>query len=110
VGQVIHRAWKLGATFDAWTEHFHYETWLRAFADSGLEPGFYARRQRSPDELLPWNHIDVGLTPAFLEREYRCAIECKNTPDCRFSECSACGLQRWYPECQQKLKRASSAE
>jgi radical SAM family uncharacterized protein len=104
LGKVIYRAWKLGARFDAWSEHFNYETWARAFAESGLDPAFYARRQRSLDELLPWSHIDVGLTPAFLKHEYRCAMECRDTPDCRFSECSACGLQRWYPECQRKFQ------
>ncbi len=103
-GQVIYRAWKLGARFDAWSEHFNFGTWERAFAESGLHPDFYARRQRPLDELLPWSHIDVGLTPAFLKHEYRCAMECLDTPDCRLSECSACGLQRWYPECQRKFE------
>ena len=102
LGRVIHRAWKLGSTFDAWNEHFNYENWLRAFIESGLEPGFYAQRQRTLDELLPWAHIDVGVSAAFLKREYQRAIEGRETTDCRHNACSACGLQYWHPSCQQK--------
>jgi len=102
LGKVIYRAWQLGCTFDAWSERFNYENWLRAFSESGLEPGFYARRQRSLDELLPWAHIDIGVTAAFLKQEYQRALEGKETPDCRYQVCNACGLERWQPNCQQK--------
>ena len=95
LGKVIYHAWKLGSTFDAWDEHFNYENWLDAFAKSGLEPGFYAQRERPLDELLPWAHIDVGVTTAFLKREYQRALEGEATPDCRDKSCNACGLERW---------------
>jgi len=75
LGRVIYLAWKAGATFDAWDEHFNYQKWLDAFNQSGLEPGFYAHRQRSFDELLPWSHIDVGVSPAFLKREYQRSLK-----------------------------------
>ncbi|MFC1993417.1 TIGR03960 family B12-binding radical SAM protein [Chloroflexota bacterium] len=104
LGKVIHRVWQLGATFDAWNERFDYEIWLRAFDESELDPGFYAQRQRSLDELLPWSHIDAGITTAFLKREYQRALEGKETPDCRHQSCNACGLERWQPDCQQKLQ------
>ena len=104
LGKVIYHAWKLGSIFDAWNEHFNYENWLRAFAESGLEPGFYARRQRTPDELLPWAHIDVGVTAAFLKREYQRAMQGRETPDCRHNACIACGLERQHPTCQQKYQ------
>lgn len=107
LGQVIYRAWKLGAIFDAWNEHFNYENWRRAFAESGLEPGFYAHRERSLDEPLPWAHIDTGVTPAFLKREYRKALAGKETPDCRYDACRACGLQFKHPACQQKRQAKS---
>ncbi|OGO23489.1 MAG: B12-binding domain-containing radical SAM protein [Chloroflexi bacterium RBG_16_50_9] len=100
-GKVIRRAWELGCKFDAWSEHFDYEKWLRAFADAGLDPGFYAHRERSLDEVLPWSHIDVGVTDAFLKREYRRARQGKETADCRQASCNACGLEQ-HPECQQK--------
>jgi len=107
LGAVIYRAWQRGATFDAWSEHFDYEKWLRAFAEAGLEPTFYAQRERPPDELLPWSHIDVGLTTAFLKREYQHALNGKETPDCRLKACNACGLERRQPACQQRLRELS---
>ena len=102
LGKVIYRAWQLGSTFDSWNEHFNYQNWLRAFDESRLEPSFYAHRQRPLDELLPWAHIDAGVTATFLKQEYQRAIDGKETPDCRYEACNACGLQRWQPDCQQK--------
>ena len=107
LGKVIYRAWQLGSTFDAWNEYFNYENWLRAFNESGLEPGFYAHRERPLDEPLPWAHIDVGVTTAFLKREYQRAIDGRETPDCRNTTCNACGLERWQPDCQQKHREIS---
>ena len=103
LGRVIHRAWELGSTFDAWDECFKYENWARAFSEAGLTPGFYARRQRSLDEVMPWAHINVGVTQAFLKQELERAMNGKITSDCRYGNCNACGLERWQPPCQQKL-------
>jgi len=103
LGKVIYRAWKSGSVFDAWNECFRYENWLKAFAESGLDPAFYAQRERSLDELLPWAHIDIGVPVNFLKREYEQALVGRETPDCRFGACNVCGLQRWYAPCQQKF-------
>ncbi|MDO8567905.1 MAG: TIGR03960 family B12-binding radical SAM protein [Dehalococcoidales bacterium] len=103
VGKVIYGAWKLGCSFDAWSERFNYDGWLRAFAEAGLNPDFYARRERPLDEVLPWSHIDAGVTPGFLKREYERAQKGETTADCRYESCSACGLQKEAP-CQEKLK------
>jgi radical SAM family uncharacterized protein len=108
LGKVIYGAWKSGSTFDAWDEHFDYQRWLRAFDENGLEPDFYARRERPLDEPLPWAHIDAGVTSAFLKREYQRAVEGKETPDCRYQSCTACGLERWQTDCQQKHQRLSA--
>jgi len=102
LAKVIYSAWQLGCTFDAWSERFDYGKWLRAFEDSGLDPAFYAHRQRSLDEELPWAHIDVGLSTAFLKREYEHTFRGKVTEDCRYGKCTACGLERWHPACQRK--------
>jgi len=110
LGKVIYRAWQLGSTFDAWDERFNYENWLRAFEESGLEPGFYAQRECSLDERLPWAHIDVGVTPAFLKQEYQRAIDGIETPDCRYEICNACGLEHWLPECQQKYQELTRSK
>lgn len=103
LGKVIHDAWKSGSTFDAWGERFNYPNWLDAFAKSGLEPAFYAHRERSLDELLPWSHIDAGVSLDFLKREYQRSLKGEATPDCREQPCHACGLERWQKDCQQKL-------
>jgi radical SAM family uncharacterized protein len=93
VGKVIRRAWELGAKFDAWSERYDHEKWLQAFKESGIEPGFYASRERSLDEILPWSHIDAGISEEFLKREYQKAMAGEETPDCRISACNACGLE-----------------
>ncbi len=102
LSRVIYRAWQLGCRFDAWSEHFHYGKWLQAFEEAGVDIAFYANRERSLDELLPWNHIDVGVTTEFLKREYNNLWQGKETPDCRYGKCSNCGLQRWQATCQRK--------
>jgi radical SAM family uncharacterized protein len=104
LSQVIYKAWESGCKFDTWNEHFKYQNWLNAFEQSGLNPASYANRERQLDEPLPWQHIDIGVTPAFLQKEQQNIELEKATPDCRYGPCSACGLQRWQPKCQQILK------
>ena len=94
LGKVIHRAWELGCRFDAWTEHYNHDKWLQAFADNGLEPEFYASRERSLDEPLPWSHIDTGVTNVFLKQEFQRSLLCQDTADCRHNACNACGLEQ----------------
>ncbi|MGD0795808.1 MAG: TIGR03960 family B12-binding radical SAM protein [Dehalococcoidales bacterium] len=92
--KAIYRAWELGCRFDAWTEQYNHEKWLKAFADASLDPAFYALRERSLDETLPWSHIDTGVSEAFLKEEYRRTLEERDTPDCRINACNACGLEQ----------------
>jgi len=110
LGKVIYRAWQLGSIFDAWSEHFNYENWLRAFEEAGLEPGVYNQREPPLNEPLPWAHIDVGLTTAFLKREYQRALRGRETPDCRYEACNVCGLQRWQPQCRQKHQELTQSK
>ena len=109
LSQAIYRAWQLGATFDAWSEHFNYEKWGRAFDECGLDPVFYANRQRPLDEIFPWAHIDVGISTTFLKREYQHNLQGTETPDCRFGRCTTCGLERWHPACQKSYQNSSSS-
>ena len=104
LGKVIQRAWQLGCTFDSWSEYLKLENWQRAFRETGLAPDFYARRSRSLDEMLPWAHINTGVSTEFLKREYQRALEEQETRDCRTEACNACGLERSQPECQEKLR------
>jgi radical SAM superfamily enzyme YgiQ (UPF0313 family) len=92
-GRAIYNAWRSGCRFDAWSEHFRYDAWQQAFKDAGLDMEFYAGRERSLDEVLPWSHIDIGVAPEFLKQEYRRAREGLTTPDCRNSQCNVCGLE-----------------
>ena len=108
LGRVIHDAWKAGSIFDAWDERFNHQNWLDAFAQNGLEPGFYAHRERSLDERLPWSHIDAGVSVDFLKREYHRSLKGEETADCRQQACNACGLESWQEDCQQKVKGRSS--
>jgi len=104
LGKVIYSAWQSGCKFDAWHEHFNYQKWLEAFTQTGLDPSFYANRERDLSEVLPWNHIDTGVTAEFLKSEYYKLWQEKETPDCRQGKCNACGLQRWQISCRDKYK------
>ena len=103
LGKVIYRAWQSGAVMDAWRECFDFLKWQVAFEASSLDPDFYARRERDPDELLPWSHIDLGVKSEFFTREYRKAQAAEPTPDCRHNPCNACGFEKNVLQCQQKL-------
>jgi len=98
LGKVIYRAWQLGAKFDAWDDFLKKETWDQAFAAAGLDIDFYAARERRTDEMLPWSHIDVGISTDFLQAEYKKALRAEITPDCR-AGCNACGLENWDSPC-----------
>jgi len=104
LGNVIYRAWKLGCKFDAWQECFNYRAWLQAFEESGVSISSYANRERSLDELLPWQHIDIGVTMSFLKSEYENMQRGKPTPDCHYNGCNTCGLHRWHPDCQKRAR------
>ncbi|MFO8101465.1 MAG: radical SAM protein, partial [Dehalococcoidia bacterium] len=101
LGKVIHRAWQLGCTFDAWTDQFRFDKWVQAFEECGIDPNDYTRA-RSLDEALPWGHIDTGVTTDFLKGEYEKALQGEETPDCRFSKCVGCGLQHWDEGCKNR--------
>jgi hypothetical protein len=90
VGKALVRAWERGCKFDSWGEHFKYGEWLKAFEECGLDPHFYANRKREYDEVLPWEHIDVGVSRKFLMRENERARKGELTPNCRV-ECTGCG-------------------
>ena len=90
LGAVIEKAFRLGAKFDSWTEYFNLEIWEKAFKECGIEPQFYANRERTFDEINPWDHLSFGVTKEFLIRENKIAKAEKTTPNCR-EKCAACG-------------------
>lgn len=92
ISKVLYRAWQLGCKFDGWNDLFQYDKWMQAFQDTGIDPSFYANRQRSYDEILPWDHISVGVTKQFLIQEREKALKEEVTPNCR-QQCSHCGAK-----------------
>jgi radical SAM-linked protein len=92
LSRTLKRAWELGVRFDGWTERFRNDLWIQAFSDTGLDPSFYAQRQRMPDEILPWDHLSAGVQRDFLWQEYQRACSEEFTPDCRWDRCSVCGV------------------
>lgn len=91
--RVLEEAHKLGCKYDGWDEFFVYGRWMEAFEKAGADPMWYTARKRPFDEVLPWSHIDCGVTKAFLQRECERAYAEKVTPNCR-QACSGCGAQR----------------
>jgi radical SAM-linked protein len=88
---VIVRAVELGCRFDGWGEHFSLERWLQAFAECGVQPEWYLRR-RGLNEVLPWDHLDCGVSREYLLKERELALNEVATEDCRNGQCGACGV------------------
>ena len=88
---VLLAAHRLGSRLDAWSEHLRLETWRQAFQETGVDPDFYLR-ERDPDEVLPWDHLDSGVSRAFLLAERDRAFQGLETPDCRREGCQDCGV------------------
>ena len=93
-GKVIEEAYRLGCLYDSWTETFHNELWMQAFENTGVDLEFYTLRERNTDELLPWDFIDIGVSKAFLKREWEKAGRAEVTPNCRM-QCSGCGAAQF---------------
>ena len=92
--QVILKAYEKGAIYDAWSESFDYHIWKEAFAETNTDIDFYTLRERSTEEILPWDFIDAGVTKKFLIHEWEQAKKETVTPNCR-QKCSGCGAMRY---------------
>lgn len=90
LGKVLESAWRKGAHLDTWDDYFSLSRWEEAFEECGVDPAFYAYRQRERSELMPWAMIDSGVHTGYLWRERNKAFEGVTTPDCR-TNCNACG-------------------
>ena len=104
VGNVIRTVYERGGIFDAWSEYFDYQRWLDAFAECGVDMDFYTKRERSLDEVFPWDFIDTGVTKEFLKREWQNAMEENVTPNCRM-RCSGCGAAQFKTGYGRALKK-----
>lgn len=93
LGKAIYNAWKMGCKFDSWDEYFDFEKWKKAITDAGLTIDFYANRVKLDDEILPWDHIDVGVSKKFLSKEFEKAKNGAVTENCK-EKCAGCGANR----------------
>lgn len=91
---VIYEAWKNGAKFDSWDEHFKLDAWLKGFEKVGIDAQEYASRVLDVEEKNPWDNIFVGVEKSFLVREYKKSLEENTTPRCSKEHCSACGVTK----------------
>ena len=104
IGAVIYTAWKKGCRLATWNELFDYSRWHQAFDECGIDPSFYAHRERDPDELLPWQHISPGVSAGFLKSERERMMSGELTGDCRVEKCNLCGLQGCQPQCRERAR------
>ena len=105
LGRVIHRAWRSGVRFDAWSEHFRPDLWREALDSVGLDADDYTHRERDRAEVLPWDVIDVGVSADFLWREYEKARQGRLSPDCRL-HCHACGIREAFAQAYDRAHAA----
>jgi radical SAM family uncharacterized protein len=96
IGAVIEQAWRDGARFDGWSEHFRYDRWMKAaetaLAGTGVDVDWYTTRERTHAEVLPWDHLDSGLDKEWLWEDWQAALDADSVEDCRWSPCSDCGV------------------
>jgi len=90
LGAALAEAHRRGFNLDAWSENFDFDAWLDVLKTVGLDPAFYANRRRDYTEVFPWDHLDYGVSKAFLQRENEKAHASVTTPNCR-EKCSGCG-------------------
>ncbi len=95
ISDVLVRAWEKGCKFDGWGDKFNFQKWMEAFEETEIDPDFYAARERSYDEILPWDFIDVGVSKKYLINENEKAKKGELTWDCR-KGCTGCGINNSF--------------
>lgn len=94
LSEVLLKVYEKGCFYDAWSEYFHNDRWLETFEECGLTIDFYNTRERSLDEIFPWDFIDCGVTKEFLKREWLKALKEETSPNCK-KQCQGCGANRF---------------
>ena len=90
LNEVIRKVYEKGCFYDAWGEYYQNDVWLETFAECGIDTGFYTTRERSLDEIFPWDFIDAGVTKEFLKREWLKAQREEISENCK-KKCQGCG-------------------
>ena len=94
---VLIKAFEKGAKFDGWSEYFNMDIWNEAMAECNLDPDFYVYRDRTYEEILPWDFIDIGVNRKYLERENEKAKKAELTKNC-LEGCTGCGINVNFKE------------
>lgn len=94
LGRVIRQVYEQGSIFDAWGEYYDHERWVSAIEACGLSVAFYTHRERSLEEILPWDFIDSGVTKDYLKREWEKARKGETSANCR-QQCQGCGAAKF---------------
>ena len=94
LSETLIRAFELGCKMDGWSEHFNIKLWEKAFEETGLDPEYYANRERNLEEILPWDFIESGVSKSFLKMEWKRALKGQFTEDCRLV-CEGCGVNKF---------------
>lgn len=94
IGKAILEVYNQGALYDAWSEYFDNEKWMSAFEKTGIDVDFYTTRERSMDEILPWDFIKIGVSKQFLQKEWEKAVNAEVTKNCR-AGCGGCGAMSY---------------
>jgi radical SAM family uncharacterized protein len=110
LGPVIYSSWKKGGRLDTWNEYLDHSRWQKSFEECGVDPSFYAHRQRDTGELLPWQHIHSGISSAFMKAEQSKMEGGGLTPDCRTASCNLCGMQGTTPACKARAAQLKKPE
>src|SRR3954462_2516723 len=92
IGKVLEQVWRDGGIFDGWSEHFSYDRWMKAAEKQGIDVDWYTTRERSENEVLPWDHLDSGLDKEWLWADWQEAIDEQELDDCRWIPCFDCGV------------------
>ena len=92
LSKLLLAAYENGCRFDGWSDQFDFALWNQAMSETGIHMDDFTTRNRSMDEPLPWDHIDIGLTEGFLKKEWQKAVLMESTADCRWGECIGCGV------------------
>lgn len=108
LAEVMIGAYRRGARFDSWDEHFKKEAWDESFAEQGLSVDMFANRRISTDEPLAWQHMDALVTLDYLKKEHERAFEGIVTPDCR-EKCNGCFGQKCATHCGMHSARAEGS-
>ncbi len=106
LSKALARAVELGCKMDSWDEYFRMDLWKKAFEDTNTDYEWYAQTSYDTEQILPWDHIDCGVSKSYLKREYKKAMLGQTTPDCR-EKCNGCGLTKLSSACRRHIKETS---